>query len=853
MFTQRLFRSLLSVATLALVSCGGGGGDPESTTPAAKSYRGSASREIGQAAVITPKTDALVGAFTPTSNAHLVGMWTPLVNWPLLAIHANVLPNGKILTFGSSLASNELPKALDFDEWDPALGFSDVAHKTVPSPTTVDAFCSATVLGADGLLLIVGGNKFWRTSQWDPDRSLLVVRAQQLHQPRWYGTIVRMPDNRVVVVGGNNISNLPAVYGDTPEIFDPASGWQLLEGAKSPETFGAFDGRWFYPRAYLAPSGKIVGVSNDLMWTLDTGGAGALTLHGSAGHRLGMTGMSVMYRPGQLLLAGGGEVTFNSEAAHKQATLIDINGDAPVVTPVSPMKFARNYANAMMLPDGKVLVTGGTGYGNSGSGAVYAAEMWDPDTGTWTQMASASEIRVYHSSAMLLPNGAVLNSGGGAPGPVHAKNAQVYFPPYFFQQMPNGQVVWAGRPAIVKLPNYLTYGGASNAAVTLADSRPIQSVALISAGAVTHSHSTNLRYVPVEFTQSGAQLTLQFSKLNDRIVPPGYYQLHVVDQQGVPSAAAIVEFRSQAGNVAKSGTATQSSRQSEAYKGKDGLLTNFTHTNSSNANPWWQLTFPEPRSISSVSLFNRHGTCSGTGDCRTRLRDVTVSVLDETGAAVWNSELLNPENELDSPDRLLVDITQQLGTAVKGKSIKVTRKSDPDLSGTAGAGGTDEKNVLSMAEVEVHGGPVNLALKKPTKQSSTQFYAWPSRAVDNNFNGGLGAGSVTHTQSSFQPWWEVDLGAVHPLSSVRVWNRIDSCCQSHLSDFYVLVSDIPFPTNMLALELTRPGVSAHHVASLNGKRAVEIAFAEGVAGRYVRVWLNGENPLSLTEVEIFGR
>ena len=853
MSMQRLLRCLTAVAALALASCGGGGGDAETASTASKSYRDGAAREIGQAAVITPKTDALVGAFTPTSNAHLVGMWTPLVDWPLLAIHANVLPNGKILTFGSSLPGNQAAKALDFDEWDPALGFSDVAHKMVPSPTSVDAFCSATVMGADGLLLVVGGNKFWRTAQWDPDRSLLVARAQQLNQPRWYGTIVRMPDNRVVVVGGNNISNVPAVYGDTPEIFDPASGWKLLEGAKSPEAFGAFDGRWFYPRAYLAPSGKIVGVSNDLMWTLDTSGAGSLTLHGSAGHRLGMTGMSVMYRPGKLLLAGGGEVIFNSEAAHKQATLIDISGDAPVVTPGSPMTYARNYANAMMLPDGKVLVTGGTGFGNSGSGAVYAAEMWNPDTGAWAKMASASEIRVYHSSAMLLPNGAVLNSGGGTPGPVFGKNAQVYFPPYFFTQTPDGQVVWADRPAIAKLPNYFGYGSGSNAVVTLADSRPIASVALLSAGAVTHSHSTDLRYVPVQFTQSGAQLTLQLNKLHDRIVPPGYYQLHVVDQQGVPSAAAIVEFRTPAGNVAQTGVATQSSRQSEAYKGKDGSYTSFTHTDGPNANPWWQLTFPEPRTISSVSLFNRHGACSGTADCRTRLRDITVSVLDETGAPVWDSGLLNAENVLDAPDRLLVDITQQTGTAVKGKTIKVTRKSDPDLSGTGGVGGTDEKNVLSMAEVIVHGGPINLALKKPAKQSSTQFYAWPARAVDGNFDGGLGAGSVSHTQSTFQPWWEVDLGAVHPLSSVRVWNRIDSCCQHHLSDFYVLVSDIPFPTNLLALELTRPGVIAHHVASLDGKRAIEVALVEGQAGRYVRVWLNGEATLSLTEVEVFGR
>ena len=87
----------------------------------------------------------------------------------------------------------------------------------------------------------------------------------------------------------------------------------------------------------------------------------------------------------------------------------------------------RRQNNVTLLPDGKVFATGGSsapGF-NDESGAVYSAEMWDPSTGLWTPMASFEVYRGYHSTALLLPDGRVLSSGGdGEP------NAEVYSPPY---------------------------------------------------------------------------------------------------------------------------------------------------------------------------------------------------------------------------------------------------------------------------------------------------------------------------------------------------------------------------------------------------------------------------------------
>ncbi len=83
------------------------------------------------------------------------------------------------------------------------------------------------------------------------------------------------------------------------------------------------------------------------------------------------------------------------------------------------MAFGRRQNNLTVLADGSVLATGGN---SSGAGlvdlnnGVYAAERWNPATGTWTTLAAESVTRQYHSTALLLPDGRVLSSGGGICG-----------------------------------------------------------------------------------------------------------------------------------------------------------------------------------------------------------------------------------------------------------------------------------------------------------------------------------------------------------------------------------------------------------------------------------------------------
>jgi RHS repeat-associated protein len=142
----------------------------------------------------------------------------------------------------------------------------------------------------------------------------------------------------------------------------------------------------------------------------------------------------------------------------------------------------------------------------------------------------------------------------------------------------------------------------------------------------------------------------------------------------------------------------------------------------------------------------------------------------------------------------------------------------------------------------------NLALGKTATQSSTGYSSPASRAVDGNTDGNWANGSVTHTNLDHQPWWEVDLGSIGQIGSVKVWNRTD-CCSDRLSNFYVLVSDVPFTSTDLTTTLGQPGVSNYYTAGPVGTM-VEVSVNR--SGRYVRVQLAGDNYLHLAEVEVLG-
>ena len=205
------------------------------------------------------------------------------------------------------------------------------------------------------------------------------------------------------------------------------------------------------------------------------------------------------------------------------------------------MAFPRRRHDVLLLLDGQVLVIGGTATGDSDNAAVLEAELWDPDTETWTTMAAMTEARMYHSSAVLLTDGRVVAGGGESTG---RKHAEIFSPPYLFK---------GPRPTIASAPAEVAYG--QRFTVTTPQAADILTVAILRPSGSTHAIDYNQRYVPLSFTQSGQSLVVDGPATPD-IAPPGLYLLVIENSTGVPSTAAWVRINS-AGDLSPGALAGQ--------------------------------------------------------------------------------------------------------------------------------------------------------------------------------------------------------------------------------------------------------------------------------------------------------
>ena len=245
-----------------------------------------------------------------------------------------------------------------------------------------------------------------------------------------------------------------------------------------------------------------------------------------------------MYRPGKFLKTGKSttsDATVTPAAA--TAYVLDMTQGTPAWTQVSSMNFARTYHTMVLLPDGNVLVTNGGPTTNAidVNNAIRKAELWSPATQQFSNLASMVAPRLYHSTALLLPDGRVLVAGGGRFNginePTDQVSAEIYSPPYLF----NG-----ARPVISSAPAATTY--ATNFSIATPDALQITSAALIRLGGVTHAFDQNQRYVPLTFQQATGGLTVQ-SPSSANQAPPGYYMLFIVKSNGVPSVASMITIQ----------------------------------------------------------------------------------------------------------------------------------------------------------------------------------------------------------------------------------------------------------------------------------------------------------------------
>jgi hypothetical protein len=456
------------------------------------------------------------------------GQWRTLTNQvPINPIHVALMNTGEVLIVAGSgnLATETLYQAA---VWNPI-------SQTFQTQTIAwDMFCNGMVVLHDGRVFVNGGSLQYdpffgepRSAVFNPQTHAF-TNVQNMAHGRWYPTVTTLGDGRVMTfsglleTGGTN---------SAVEIYTVGSGWSA-----------EFPAGWtppLYPRMHLSTDGRVFYAGSGRgsrffnpatnTWTAVV----ATTIFtGSRGY-----GTSVLlpltpangYRPRVMIMGGASPATATTE-------IIDLSAATPVWQSGPSMSRARIQMSATILPNGKVLATGGSVNDEDAGTASLNADLYDPATNTFSSAGANLFARLYHSAALLLPDATVLLIGGNPQRGNFERRLEIYSPAYLFDAT-GGPAL---QPTITSVPSApIAYGGSFQ--VQTPDAATISSVVLVRPGAATHAFDMDQRLVGMNFTAGNGVLNVT-APPNGNIAPPGYYMLFVLNGAGVPSDAKFVRL-----------------------------------------------------------------------------------------------------------------------------------------------------------------------------------------------------------------------------------------------------------------------------------------------------------------------
>jgi hypothetical protein len=497
-------------------------------------------------------------------------------SWQLLPYHAQVLPvhlallpSGKVLIFAGSGSSATRFNAPDFGNvahqvftsvvWDPASPppgtFAHPATLVAPNHRPFDFFCGGDTFLPDGRLLSAGGTSHYNNFGGRNDACVFDSATEQwtfvasMQHGRWYPSVITLGSGQVLAASGLTEDHVTTPHNHTLELYDAATNtWHTL-------TFpNGFPGLPLYPHMFQLADGRVFfdggRMDDDLQvdpCVID------LTQHpvhpqpvpGMAGGGMRNQSASVLLPPAQdqrvMIIGGGPAGKPNKTDAIDDVDIVDCKNPHPHFEAAAPLNFGRLHLNAVLLPDRTVFVTGGSLKQEDAPLARLQPEIYDPATDTWTPMAASSVPRLYHSTAVLLPDGRVLSAGGNPEGGTHVQwdqdpeeemRLEIFSPPYLFR---------GPRPTIQAAPNQCTYG--QTIQVSSPQAASVKWVNLIRNGVTTHSFDGSQRLVDVPIAQKTNATVSATLPNNPNVLPPGMYMMFLTSQAGVPSMAHWVLVR----------------------------------------------------------------------------------------------------------------------------------------------------------------------------------------------------------------------------------------------------------------------------------------------------------------------
>ena len=435
---------------------------------------------------------------------------------------ATLLPDGQVFYCHNT----EDPVVLD-----PATG-----TKSYPGPSPSSQGCHMQTVLSSGSVIFVGGQAaddpasfvdgVRTVKRYDPVADEWEV-LPSLNEPRWYPTLVRLPDERLLACGGGQPPD--AARTATCELWDPGTrAWtptgsleqpteyspsavldsgEVLTTWSPPQIFTPSTGLWRPAGAMVQPDRGFPDHSDHSLVLLSDGSALAIGVRGSAGE-----GMVERYVP--------------ADDAWSLGASPEVNRSRPEV---------------VYLPDGRVLTAGGKYDGDDPAittnpfRQVALADLYDPDLDVWRPVAPMLLAREYHALTLLVPDGRVLTTSGTgnqASGAAPENTVEAFEPPYLFR---------GPRPRIVTVSSTDVRRG-EPLTIEFDGTRAPTAIVLQGTMAVTHWMDGGVpRRAELAFTSDGAVATAQVTADANRL-PTGWYILFILVDD-IPSVGRIVRVR----------------------------------------------------------------------------------------------------------------------------------------------------------------------------------------------------------------------------------------------------------------------------------------------------------------------
>jgi hypothetical protein len=512
----------------------------------------------------------------------LFGRWDMPFQPGVVGVHAALLHTNEVLfwSYEDPGESDNIPRAAG--EWsllNLATGQQVIRKRTIDR----NQFCAGQCLLGDGRLLVVGGERHSLVNHksvslyFPEDRSWL--RLPELRVGRWYPTVATTGEDIGIAVGGDDA---PEQWG-SPEldyhVANPTAEYVRADGRTTgPYRFDAGlipavapDGASSvpYPFVFVLPGGRLFVHFHEQsrilnLAALDFASAEQLAEPGAlrtSPHQ--GTAVLLPLRPtdappyrARVMLIGGAFPGPDPMLGRNTCAILDVEATPRQWKAAGHMNHPRYMPDAVLLPDGTVLAVNGSAQGKIKP--VYEAEIYDPATDKWTELALMKTPRLYHSTALLLPDARVLSAGtdrvwNDPPFKKAYTQLEVFSPPYLFR---------GARPVIRLAPEEVFHDVTFEVAADQVAS--IRSAVFIRNGSCTHSFNSDQRYVELRiarrletkrwrtwtrkpfigpFPQFFKAEGLELQAPPASVAPPGYYMLFLLSDKGVPSVAEFVCLR----------------------------------------------------------------------------------------------------------------------------------------------------------------------------------------------------------------------------------------------------------------------------------------------------------------------